>query len=704
MTPPISAAADGELGVGGCTVFFDAPNGTLYFEDYDDGASSIGTFAEGDLTVSLSGENRFSSINVSNGALTVEGEGKLSLSGPHARLQSSGSLMLRGGIIEIERHRKRDGQGSGGVIGSAVMVTGDTVLDVAVSGGSNAMAIHSTGGNVIIAGDSRVTLDARDSGIYEYGIRSSNDIHISTHGFLDITVDNSILTFPSCHAMTSAPFITGANYNITGEYNGKEVTYTFNGPSHRVTVEGGSGSGDYLVGKRVMISAGDPPEGEVFDKWTSPDGVDFTDAHSRITGFYMPARDVTVTANYKERPSYRVTAVGGRAHGDNYYEGDIVLISADDPPPGKVFGGWSSEDGVDFYNETSADTTFTMPARNVTVEAIFWDHLPIITTVMVFPSNDVPRGSTAIFNASVLGSGDYNHGVTWSLVGGAAGTAISDLGFHAGFPAVLLTVAPDETAQTLTVIATSTADPTISGSATVTITGDPVTRNIIVYGGAANKSKAAAGETVTITAGAPPAGQQFDRWSSGEVIFADTDSEVTTFVMPAQAVIITAEYSDIPVSITGVTVSPSEAHVVRGGSLSFTAAVSGTGLYLETVSWKVSGGGTGTAIDHEGRLTVAAGETAQTLTVTAASVADPGKIGTSVVNVSAVLYGDLNGDGKITVQDAILLLRSIVGLTKLTPAEKTAADVDGSGAVNVADAVLILRYIVGLISSFPAAA
>lgn len=66
-----------------------------------------------------------------------------------------------------------------------------------------------------------------------------------------------------------------------------------------------------------------------------------------------------------------------------------------------------------------------------------------------------------------------------------------------------------------------------------------------------------------------------------------------------------------------------------------------------------------------------------------------------------IMYGDLTDDGDITVQDAIMVLRSIVGLVKLNEDQTLAADVDGSGSVDVNDAILILRFIVGLIGYFP---
>jgi len=64
-------------------------------------------------------------------------------------------------------------------------------------------------------------------------------------------------------------------------------------------------------------------------------------------------------------------------------------------------------------------------------------------------------------------------------------------------------------------------------------------------------------------------------------------------------------------------------------------------------------------------------------------------------------FGDVNGDGRITVRDATITLRAAAGLETLTPEQKYVADVNGDGKVSVADATLILRYAVGLIKKFP---
>jgi hypothetical protein len=81
----------------------------------------------------------------------------------------------------------------------------------------------------------------------------------------------------------------------TANYKDAPVTY------YTVTVENGTGGGNYAEGETVTIKAKAAPRGKVFDKWTSADGVAFADASAESTTFVMPAQDVTVTATYKNK-------------------------------------------------------------------------------------------------------------------------------------------------------------------------------------------------------------------------------------------------------------------------------------------------------------------------------------------------------------------------------------------------------------------
>ena len=80
---------------------------------------------------------------------------------------------------------------------------------------------------------------------------------------------------------------------IMGIELGEEVV------KHQATVENGTGSGKYAEGATVNIEA-TIPEGKMFDKWVSDDGVTFADANAASTSFTMPNKDVTVTATFKD--------------------------------------------------------------------------------------------------------------------------------------------------------------------------------------------------------------------------------------------------------------------------------------------------------------------------------------------------------------------------------------------------------------------
>jgi hypothetical protein len=74
----------------------------------------------------------------------------------------------------------------------------------------------------------------------------------------------------------------------------------------------------------------------------------------------------------------------------------------------------------------------------------------------------------------------------------------------------------------------------------------------------------------------------------------------------------------------------------------------------------------------------------------------------------AVVFGDINGDNKVNVQDATLALRIAVGIVTATDTQIKAGDVApkkadgtfGDGRINVADATRILRVSVGLDAGF----
>lgn len=67
-------------------------------------------------------------------------------------------------------------------------------------------------------------------------------------------------------------------------------------------------------------------------------------------------------------------------------------------------------------------------------------------------------------------------------------------------------------------------------------------------------------------------------------------------------------------------------------------------------------------------------------------------------NAKIFAIGDVNSDGDISVVDATLVQKYIVGLENLTDLQKKSADVNDDNEISVVDATLIQKYIVGLVA------
>lgn len=88
-------------------------------------------------------------------------------------------------------------------------------------------------------------------------------------------------------------------------------------------------------------------------------------------------------------------------------------------------------------------------------------------------------------------------------------------------------------------------------------------------------------------------------------------------------------------AVTGVTVTPPTTELVKGSSMQFTASVVTTGYVPKGVTWSVTGAtDTVSSITPDGILTVPSTEPNTTLTVTATSVYDASKKGTSTVTLN----------------------------------------------------------------------
>ncbi|MBQ7646407.1 MAG: hypothetical protein IJS94_03970, partial [Clostridia bacterium] len=69
-------------------------------------------------------------------------------------------------------------------------------------------------------------------------------------------------------------------------------------------------------------------------------------------------------------------------------------------------------------------------------------------------------------------------------------------------------------------------------------------------------------------------------------------------------------------------------------------------------------------------------------------------------NSTAIIKGDVNGDGEVDSLDAVSALKYDAGMIDLDDAQLAAADVNGDGEVNSLDGSLIFKYDAGLIDEF----
>ena len=113
----------------------------------------------------------------------------------------------------------------------------------------------------------------------------------NTVGEYDITVSGGMLT-------NSAGADVKNNYEVIY----KKGRLTIVNAVYEVKVVNGTGGGNYGKGQTVNIKANDKSN-YTFTGWTSSDGIVFANASEKETSFVMPAKNITVTANYSANSS-----------------------------------------------------------------------------------------------------------------------------------------------------------------------------------------------------------------------------------------------------------------------------------------------------------------------------------------------------------------------------------------------------------------
>jgi len=188
---------------------------------------------------------------------------------------------------------------------------------------------------------------------------------------------------------------------------------------------------------------------------------------------------------------------------------------------------------------------------------------------------------------------------------------------------------------------------------------------------------------------------------SGEIVDLDWDDEEITFdpeVLTVDTEEVTVTYKDASVTITGITVEekvlkeikvkelPALVEYTVGDSLDVTGMVV-VAIYEDSdeefaITNYVVTPATFETAGEEVEVTITFGEKSDTFVVKVSVAAEE------------KLKGDVNGDGSVTITDAIAIFRHLADKVKITDADvEWAADVDGNGKIEILDAINIFRYL-----------
>ncbi len=325
------------------------------------------------------------------------------------------------------------------------------------------------------------------------------------------------------------------------------------------------GMGDLGAGVTwsVSYSNGDPtPHSSISQDGVLTVGNESVQSQLKVTATskqtpYAPAGTAIVhIASGSAVTNYNVTVTNGSGSGIYpYYQGGnnpppIAYITAD-TPKGKEFKHWKVISGQVNLRDTSNQLTYvltTNPAQfylyeDVVIEAVFDDAPATVESITLTPTTtQVQKGKTQQFVAVVNGTNNPDQSVSWTLDGNANnGTNIDANG--------LLTVAAGETAENLIIKATSTVDANIFATASITLSDSDIAAtyevSIELNGGISNNPGAgfyAAGVNVSINAGTY-SGYTFSYWSATGVNLNNPNSASTSFTMPANAVTLTANWT-----------------------------------------------------------------------------------------------------------------------------------------------------------------
>ncbi|WP_409345211.1 Ig-like domain-containing protein [Paenibacillus sp. MBLB4367] len=521
-------------------------------------------------------------------------------------------------------------QGGSKQLTASVDAVGGAVTSVTWKSNDAKVAVSSTG-NVTVAADATPG---------DYTIKATSTVDTGKTGTATITVTaapaiNSVSVIPSTASVVqggskqltaSVDAVGGAATTVTWSSSdtGNKVTVSSTG---NVTIAADATPGDYTITATSTVDTG--------KAGTATITVTAAPAINSVT--VIPSTASVVQGGSKQLTA-SVDAVGGAAATVTWSSSDAgnkVTVSS----TGNVTVAADATPGDYTITASSTADSGKKGTATITVTAA-----PAINSVSVIPNSaSIMQGGSKQLTASVDAVGGASTSVTWSSSDAGNKVTVSSAGN--------VTVAADATPGDYTITATSTADTGKKGTATISVTAAPAINSVIVnpstasvvQGGSKQLTAsvdAVGGSATTVTWSSSDAGNKVTVSSTGNVTVA-ADATAGDYTITATSTVDTGKKGTATITVTAapainsVTVIPSAASVVQGGSKQLTASVDAVGGASTTVTWSSSDTGNKVTVSSAGNVTVAADATPGNYTITATSTADTGKTGTATITVTA---------------------------------------------------------------------
>ena len=324
--------------------------------------------------------------------------------------------------------------------------------------------------------------------------------------------------------------------------------------------------------------------------------------------------------------------------------------------------------------------------------SVIWLEIPVTYFGISAPSQTLSVGSSS--QIKVVTDEDYVGHITWESSDPSVLRVLSNGKVVAvGQGEAVITASVGECTSSVTITVTG-EQPGESG-----LTGVSLDRyTLTLYAGE---------DAEQLTATLKPEGTEATiRWTSSNQTAATVSQDGKVTPLSAGVTVVTAAAGDYRAScivtvrpkrvrVTGIRFDEPTHTLMMGSTVTLQPIIAPDDATVKNLTWVSSDEQTAT-VSRTGIVTaLSVGET----TITATTVDGGYSAEIKIIVTAAAQLGDVNGDGYIDAADALLCLRTSVGLIMLTPEQEAAADVNHDGLIDAGDAILILRYDARLIPS-----